>query len=83
DLAGASPRALACVTLGPARVLGLPAPSLAPGAPADLCLVDLDDERRVAEMQSGSAQTPFEGMMLPGRVRATLIGGNILWEMPA
>ncbi|KCB45199.1 amidohydrolase family protein [Bordetella hinzii] len=76
-------RALACVTLGPARVLGLPAPSLAPGAPADLCLVDLDDERRVAEMQSGSAQTPFAGMMLPGRVRATLIGGNILWEMPA
>ncbi|AHV92037.1 amidohydrolase family protein [Bordetella holmesii] len=76
-------RALASLTLGPARVLGLPAPSLKPGGAADLCLVDLEAERAVAGLQSGSEQTPFTGMMLPGHVRATVIGGNLLWEIPA
>ncbi|RIQ55477.1 dihydroorotase [Bordetella avium] len=78
-------RALACLTTGPARVLGLPAPSLMPGEPADLCLVDTECEWLLSAgaMRSGSAQTPFAGMMLPGRVRATLIGGRALWEMPA
>ncbi|OZI77462.1 dihydroorotase [Bordetella genomosp. 12] len=76
-------RALASLTLGPARVLGREAPSLEPGAPADLCVVDLQAESAAAASHSGSDQTPFAGMMLPGRVHLTLVGGNILWEIPA
>jgi len=82
--------ALARVTSGPAAVLSAVAPHLGPcghlgvDAPADLCLADLDTEWMVmpAALQSRSAQTPFAGMMLPGRVRATVVGGQPAWETP-
>lgn len=80
--------ALARVTSGPAAVLGRITPAAAQagqlvvGAPADLCLADLDTEWLVmpAALQSRSAHTPFAGMMLPGRVRATVVGGRLAWE---
>ncbi|MFJ0631434.1 hypothetical protein WLU69_22965, partial [Bordetella bronchiseptica] len=59
--------------------------ALPPGAPADLCLVDLDADWTAAPaaMRSRSVHTPFAGMMLPGRVRATLVAGRTVWETPA
>lgn len=80
--------ALARVTSGPAAVLNRITPAAAQagqlgvGAPADLCLADLDAEWLVmpAALQSRSAHTPFAGMMLPGRVRATVVGGRLAWE---
>lgn len=82
--------ALARVTSGPASVLRAVAPHievaghLGVGAPADLCLADLETEWMVmpAALQSRSGQTPFAGMMLPGRVRATVVGGQPAWETP-
>ncbi|WP_313625967.1 dihydroorotase [Achromobacter sp.] len=82
--------ALARVTSGPAAVLRAVAPHieaaghLGVGAPADLCLADLDAEWMVmpAALQSRGGQTPFAGMMLPGRVRATVVGGQPAWETP-
>ncbi|CAB3743972.1 Dihydroorotase-like protein [Achromobacter ruhlandii] len=84
------PQALARVTSGPATVLRGLSPTLSGlgelgvGAPADLCLVDLEAEWLVAPgvLQSHSRHTPFAGMMLPGRVRATLVGGRPAWETP-
>ena len=87
--------ALARVTSGPAAVLravapqapcgAAPAGMLAPGAPADLCLVNLDAEQAPdsTTLPCGSALSPFAGMMLPGRVRATVVGGSLAWETPA
>ncbi|MGB3435452.1 dihydroorotase [Achromobacter sp.] len=82
--------ALARVTCGPAAVLGKIAPQVAVagqlgvGAPADLCLADLEAEWLVlpGALQSRSGHTPFAGMMLPGRVRATVVGGSLAWETP-
>jgi dihydroorotase len=82
--------AVARVTCGPAAVLAGIAPQAAPagqlgvGAPADLCLADLDAEWLVTPgaLQSRSGHTPFAGMMLPGRVRATVVGGSLAWETP-
>lgn len=82
--------ALARVTAGPAAVLAAVAPQLGRcghlgvDAPADLCLADLDAEWLVvpAALQSRGAHTPFAGMMLPGRVRATVVGGRSAWETP-
>jgi len=84
------PQALARVTSGPAAVLRGLSPALAGlgqlgvGAPADLCLVDLEAEWLVTPgaLQSHSRHTPFAGMMLPGRVRATLVSGRPAWETP-
>lgn len=82
--------ALARVTSGPAAVLAAVAPQLGRcghlgvDAPADLCLADLDAEWMVmpAALQSRGVHTPFAGMMLPGRVRATVVGGQTAWETP-
>lgn len=82
--------ALARVTSGPAAVLAAVAPQLGRcghlgvDAPADLCLADLDAEWMVmpAALQSRGVHTPFAGMMLPGRVRATVVGGQPAWETP-
>ncbi|CAB3652938.1 dihydroorotase [Achromobacter piechaudii] len=80
--------ALARVTSGPGALLSslsgnaAQAGQLGVGAPADACLVDLDAEWLVAPtaLQSRSPHTPFAGMMLPGRVRATVVGGELAWE---
>lgn len=88
--------ALARVTSGPGAVLSgigsgtststsnpaAQAGQLGVGAPADVCVVDLDAEWLVTPtaLQSRSPHTPFAGMMLPGRVRATVVGGQLVWE---
>src|SRR6185295_18446874 len=56
------PRAIEMLTAGPARCFGLgPAGTLTVGAPADLCVIDLDRHWTVDrdDMQSKSRNTPF------------------------
>ena len=62
--------ALALLTVRPADLLGSAAGRLAKGAPADLCLFDLDRAWRVESgALPGKAQnTPFDGRALEGRV---------------
>ncbi len=72
-------QALALLTSGPAGVLGIAHGSLAPGAPADVCLFDPHAEWEVSEatLASRGHNTPFTGWHLPGRVRAVVIGGEL------
>ncbi|MBN1671416.1 MAG: dihydroorotase [Kiritimatiellae bacterium] len=69
-------------TTGPARVLGLPPPSLEPGQTADLVLLDLDSSWRVdpAVFLSKSRNTPFAGRRLVGRAVCTLRNGCLSWD---
>ena len=74
--------ALARVTAEPARVLGLNAGHLGVGAPADVCVFD-PNQRWVVEpsaLRSQGKNTPFLGLELAGRVRYTLVGGQIVYE---
>ncbi len=70
--------ALALLTCKPAALLGLESGRLAPGAPADLVLFDLERGWQVkAGALPGKAQnTPFDGRPLEGRVRATFKAGR-------
>lgn len=65
----------------PARIAGLPDQGrpIAPGEPANLTIVDPDAEWTVrgAELASIAANTPYEGMVLPGVVNATLLRGRV------
>ncbi len=74
-------------TLGPARLLGLPQPSLAIGQPADIVVLDLDTEWtvRAEDFLSKSRNTPFEGMPFTGQAVYTLLEGKMTWSrhMPA
>jgi len=66
----------------PARLLGLPGGHLAPGAPADLTILDPAAEWTVdpARFQSRSRNTPFGGWPVTGRPWKTIVGGGIVWE---
>ena len=61
---------------------GLPVPRIEPGAPANVCLVDLDAEWEVGESgyESRSANCAFAGRRLTGRVRMTMAGGAVAYR---
>ncbi len=75
-------RLIELMSTGPARVLGLPGGTLAPGAPADVTLIDLERESEVAAARfaSRSRNTPFEGWKLRGGAAATIVGGRIVFQ---
>ncbi len=67
----------------PARRYGLLAKGdVAPGYDADLVLFDPDDTFvvRAEESESSQGYTPFEGMELTGRVKTTLLRGEVIYE---
>ncbi len=74
-------RVIDLMTRQPARVLGLPAGTLAPGAAADICLFD-PGESWLYESGSGhskSANSPWNGQTLTGRVKATVVDGRVVF----
>ncbi|MBY0453789.1 MAG: dihydroorotase [Burkholderiaceae bacterium] len=82
-------RALAIVTHEPARVLGgalgtLQASigQLVEGGVGDICIVDPQDAWTVQAnaLRSQGKHTPFSGYEVPGRVRCTLVGGQVAFE---
>jgi dihydroorotase len=74
--------ALARITVEPARILGIDAGHLSPGAIADLCVFDPDEYWKVemAALKSQGKNTPFLGMELRGRVKYTLVNGEVVYE---
>ena len=76
--------ALARVTSAPARVLGVQSGRLAVGAPADIVVFDPEAPFRVeaGALRSQGKNSPFSGYELAGRVRHTLVAGNVVFEQP-
>ncbi len=82
-------RALAAVTSEPARVLGASLGTLqasvgqiVEGGVGDLCIVDPAAAWTVQAdaLASQGKHTPFSSYELPGRVRCTLVGGQVAFE---
>lgn len=75
-------RALAKVTSDAARVLGVKSGRIEAGAPADLAIIDAAAPFRVVPdaLNSQGKNTPFIGYELAGRVRYTLVDGNVVYE---
>jgi dihydroorotase len=78
----ALPDALARATLYPARVLGLDAGHLSSGATADICVFDPAAWWKVepAALKSQGKNTPFTGYEMQGRVRYTLVDGQVVYQ---
>ncbi|MCS4505566.1 Dihydroorotase-like protein [wastewater metagenome] len=74
------PEAIARATSGPASVLGLDTGTLAPGAPADICVFDPDAVWwcRRETLRSRGRNSPFLGWEMTGRVRYTLVDGRLV-----
>ena len=80
--AGSLSRALAKVTCDAARVAGLAAGQLAPGAAADIVLFDpaarwTVDARALA---SQGKHTPFVGYEMSGQVMTTIVAGRVAYQ---
>jgi len=73
---------LARITCDPARILGVRSGRLELGAPGDLVVFDPDASDRVVPdaLKSQGKNTPFLGYELPGRVRATIVAGKVVYE---
>ena len=78
----ALPEAIARITSQPAAVLGSDAGHLGIGAPADVCVFDPECYWRVepSALKSQGKNTPFIGLEVGGKVRATLVAGQIVHE---
>jgi dihydroorotase len=76
------PRLVTLLSTNPARVFGLPGGSLAPGAPADVTVLDLQRKRTVETKRfvSKGRNTPFAGWALKGWPAVTIVGGRIVWK---
>ncbi len=75
-------QALARVTRDPARILGLDAGHLSADHAADICIFNPERYRKIsaADLKSQGKNTPFLGIELPGRVRYTIVRGQIVYD---
>ena len=73
------------LTCGPARVLGLPGGTLAPGSPADVTVIDLERRSTIEprSFRSKSRNTPFGGWPVTGGAVLTIVGGKVVFRLPA
>ena len=74
---------LAKLTSGPAHLLGLETGTLRPGTPADITILDPEEIWRIdaAAFCSRSRNTPFDGKTVRGRVKYTIVDGEIrYWD---
>lgn len=78
----ALPAALAKITEAPARVLGVNAGQLSAGQVADVCVFDPEQYWKVEPdaLRSQGKNSPFLGFELKGRVRYTLVEGQVVYE---
>jgi dihydroorotase len=73
---------IACLTRGPAEILGIDAGTLSIGAVADICIFDPDSYWTLSDktMFSRGHNTPFLDWELKGQVRYTLLNGRCVFE---
>jgi len=74
--------ALSKVTVQPARIFGLDAGHLSVGAAADVCIFDPDVYWKVdpGALKSQGKNTPFTGLEIQGRVRYTMVNGQLVYQ---
>ncbi len=75
-------RLLSAMSSRPAEILGLPQGRLKVGAPADLIRFDPDEPYVLDPMKlhSRSKNTPFDEAKMQGRVKLTVVAGQVVWE---
>ena len=76
------PHVVDLMTRRPAGILGLQGGTLGEGVPADICLFDPDESWRYDARNgfSKSGNSPWHGRTLRGRVKATVVGGRVVFD---
>ena len=70
------------MSTSPARILGIPKGSLAPGMAADITIADTESEWTIdpENFYSKGKNTPFAGRRVFGTVYYTIVGGKIVYK---
>ena len=78
-------RLISLYTAGPARILSLSRGTLAPGAAADITVLDLERPVTVdpSSFRSKCRNAPYQGWKLRGAPVLTLVGGRIVFDARA
>ncbi|HEY5314838.1 MAG TPA: dihydroorotase [Pirellulales bacterium] len=77
------PQVVEKMALNPAKILGLNKGTLAPGADADITIIDPDCKWKVDphEFRSKSKNTPFAGWDMRGRAETVIVGGRVRYRL--
>lgn len=70
------------MSLNPARILNIPAGTLSVGANADIVIFDPNEVYTVdvEKLHGKSKNTPFKGMSLKGKVKFTVLNGEVVYK---
>jgi dihydroorotase (EC 3.5.2.3) len=71
------------MSIAPARLFGLPYGTLADGAPADVVLFSTSRTTTFSAFRSLSANSPWAGKTLRGRIERTFVGGSEVYRAGA
>jgi dihydroorotase len=76
------PRLIEAMACAPGRWVGDGTYGISPGAPADLTLADLSEEWTVQKnsLVSRSSNSPYLGRRLKGRIKGTVVGGELVYD---
>ena len=71
------------LTIGPARLLGIQAGRLDSGWPADVTVIDPEESWMIdpTQFRSRSSNTPFHGRRVTGRVKCTIVDGQVRFRV--
>ncbi len=77
------PELIAKLTVNPARLLGVPKGSLAPGSDADVTIIDPDVAWKIdpTRFRSKSRNCPFAGWDVKGRAVMAIVAGEIRYRL--
>lgn len=70
------------LSYNPAKIIGLDKGDIAPGKVADIVIFDTKATYKIdsSKFASKGRNTPFNGREVTGKVRATLVGGKVVYE---
>ena len=71
-----------CLTINPAKILKIKKGTLEEGSDADICIFDLEKPWvvKAEELKSKSKNTAVENRKLQGKVKMTLLNGEIAYS---
>lgn len=75
-------QAIGLITQTSAQILGIPTGDLSPNSDADLCVFDANEYWKISPnmLKSQGKNTPFNGLELAGKVKLTLVHGQVVYQ---
>jgi dihydroorotase len=75
-------KTIAHISQASAEILGIKAGNLSLGANADICIFDANEYWKVmpSALKSQGKNTPFNGLEIAGKVKTTLVNGQVVYQ---